>query len=1045
MKTTLTYSASATVMMAALVLVAAAHAQSAPAPGDETVKLEAFTVTGSNIKRLEMEKALPVSIIDRDVIEARDAQTPVDLLTALPQVVNVPLNETSTLGAGARGDNSSVSLRGLSTGNTLVLLNGRRLAPHPISQAESSVPSLSVNVGQLPNRGLDRLELLRDGASSIYGSDAVAGVVNYIMRADYRGTEITARYGLAEEGAGQEWRGTLLFGKDFDGGKARLVTTFDVYHRAAIFLRDRSFSKDADLTNRAPAPWNDTANSTQFFNRSSLGVYGNYTVGTLAANGTFTGTRPAGVPASMASTTGAVFFVPTAAGGVAFKTTTPVRTGVERDYYYNLNSEQVIQPESTRRTWYGSGEFDLTPSLTAFANLNYYRAISTTYRDTDGYSSTADTQIVVPATNPWNPFGTRYFSPTGAANPDGTPRLTGTPSAVRLLSKRFPEFGSKAGDVDSEVYRAVLGLRGKLLGSWTWEAATLYSAAHTTDTEHPTTRESLLINAIEQADPTKAFNPFGYNFAVQNGTVVITTPYTNPASVTGPFLQSFVRDGKTSIGSFDFRATGDIYTLWGGNAISAAAGGEWRRETYDDTRPPYAGLNPPGSGLDPSDNDFLALSPNSDTHAARRVEAAYAEIVVPLIGRKVQWPLVRSFEVNFSERVEHYSDFGTARKPKVGASWRVAPSLLARASYNEGFRAPNLAQLFTGQLIRSTASTDTYRSNVTGLPSDASTLRQVRRGGNESLKPEQARGKSAGVVVEIPWVKGLSFSADYWEITQLGIIDQNTPIPDDLDALNSATQAALARGTPIAQVDLGSGTDKYQGSPNVLRLPVTQQDRDLFAAYNATRSPGNQRAVVGAIRYTSETYFNKTRQFVNGFDYGLTYRLPATEWGRFALATEWSRYNNFYLYPTPGAPRDNRLWENGAAKWRGNVNLTWRRVAWAAGLSAYYIGSYQDTGATTTATTYENLGRPGYVSQVFDTGAVRYRYISRDALSYNAYLAYDLRGSSRWWSDTTVRFGVVNLFNLEPPLSSNARGYDPTVYNTLARGRTYSLQITKKF
>lgn len=1026
------------------IATAQSTAQTAPA-NEEAVKLEAFTVTGSNIKRLETEKSLPVSIIDRDALDVRDAQTPVDLLSSLPQVVSVPLNETSTLGAGARGDNSSISLRGLSTGNSLILLNGRRLAPHPISQAESSVPSLSVNVAQMPNRGLDRLELLRDGASSIYGSDAVAGVVNYIMLSDYRGTELTARYGIAEEGSGREWRGTVLFGKDFDGGKARFVTTFDVYHRDAVFLRDRDFSADADLTSRAPAPWNDTANSTQFFSRSSLSAYGSFTVGTLAANGTFSGTRPTGVPATLASATGAVFFVPNASGGASFKTTTPLRTGAERDYYYNLNSEQVIQPESTRYSWYGSGELDITPRLTAFTNLNYYRARSTTYRDTDGYSSTADKLIIVPATNPWNPFGTRFWSPTGAPNADNTPRLTGTPSPVQLLSKRFMGFGSRQGDVDSQVYRGVFGVRGKIADSWTWEAAGLYSAAHTSDIEHPTTRESLLIDAINQTDPAKAFNPFGYNFAVQNGTVAITTPFVNPASITAPIQQDFRRDGYTSIGSFDFRATGNVARIWGGNYISAAGGGEWRRETYDDKRPAFAGLNPPDSGLDPTDNDFIALSPNADTHAARRLWAGYLETVVPLVGRQWQLPLVQSFEINASGRIENYSDFGTARKPKVGATWRLASALLLRASYNEGFRAPNLAQLFTGELIRSTASTDTYRSPVTALPTDASTLRQVRRGGNLSLKPEQARGKSAGVVVEVPWVKGLSFSVDYWEINQLGVIDQTTPIPDDLDALTVATQAALARGTPINQVDLGSGTANYQGSANVVRLPVTQQDRDLFAAYNATRAPGNQRAVVGAIRYTSESYYNRSRQFVNGFDYNLTYRFPQSNLGRFAFTTEWSRYNSFYSYPTAGAARDNRLWENGAAKWRGNGILTWRRNSWGAGFGAYYIGSYQDTGATTTAATYTTLGGPSYISRVFDTGAVRYRYIVHDSISYNANVNYAFQARREsWLANTSVRVGVVNLFDAIPPLSSAQRGYDGTIYNTLARGRTYSLQITKK-
>lgn len=115
-----------------------------------------------------------------------------------PQVTGLPGNESATLGATARGDNASISLRGIPSSNTLMLLNGRRLVPHPISQSEAGVPTLSTNVNQLPNRGLSRVEILRDGASSVYGTDAVAGVVNYTTNKNFRGTELAFRYGQNE-------------------------------------------------------------------------------------------------------------------------------------------------------------------------------------------------------------------------------------------------------------------------------------------------------------------------------------------------------------------------------------------------------------------------------------------------------------------------------------------------------------------------------------------------------------------------------------------------------------------------------------------------------------------------------------------------------------------------------------------------------------------------------------------------------------------------------------------------------------------------------
>ena len=134
-----------------------------------------------------------MTVIDAGAIEVRDAAQPSDLITAMPQVTGLPGNETATLGATARGDNASVSLRGIASSNTLILLNGRRLVPHAISQGEAGVPTLSTNINQLPNRGLERVEVLRDGASSVYGTDAVAGVVNYVMQRSFRGTELSLR------------------------------------------------------------------------------------------------------------------------------------------------------------------------------------------------------------------------------------------------------------------------------------------------------------------------------------------------------------------------------------------------------------------------------------------------------------------------------------------------------------------------------------------------------------------------------------------------------------------------------------------------------------------------------------------------------------------------------------------------------------------------------------------------------------------------------------------------------------------------------------
>ena len=1053
---------------AAFLLAGLVRAQTAPpasgaaVKNDAPVKLGVVSVTGSNLKRLDQEKTLPVSILTAADLDIRNASQPSDLLTALPEITGLPNNETATLGATARGDNASLSLRGLASSDTLLLLDGRRLAPHPISQLEGSAPALTPNVNQLPNRGIDRIEVLRDGASSVYGADAVAGVVNYFMAKNFRGTELQTSFGETRYRDGAEFRTTLTHGRDFAGGRGRALLVADFSNRQAMFARDRPFAADADHSALAPAPWNSATVVTGGFNgRSATSDYGSFSTGSTTATDafgnvtSFKGAPPAGVPASLVASSGQFFLVPLGGGAVGFQATTPSRAGVTHDYYWNNNSSRVIQPQSTRLNVFASGEYDLTDRLTAFTELSLYQARSVTYREPDGISASTDGNLIVPVGNPYNPFGSRFWSPTGAPNADGTPRLTGTPSAVLITNKRLSDLPTRTDFVTDSVYRGVAGLRGKLSGSWTWEAALLWSAARDIEYEAGTTRKSLLVAALNQTDPAKAFNPFTRSFAVQNGALVVTGPFANPDSVTSTFRSPYVRNGLTKLGSGDFHAAGDVLPLWGGNTIGAAFGGEFRYEGFDDYRPPYTGLNPASSGLDPTSDDFLGFSPNADTHANRHVAAAHAETVVPLVGRDFTLPLVRALELSASARYESYTDFGDTTKPKYGAAWRPASWLMVRGSYNEGFHAPNLAQVFTGTLIRTQPNvTDSYRSAVTGLPTDGSSNRRSVASGNRDLKPENSAGRSAGLVIEVPRVKGLSLSVDYWEIRQRNVITGPTAqeaVNSDAAALQAATQAALTAGQSLTSIDLGSATGSYKGDPAVIRLAVTQADRDFFAAYNAKQIPGNQVAVVGAIDTIRLSFFNRAQQFVNGFDFGLNYRTPQSPLGSFTFDTAWTLLNSFFAYNTAGALRTELRETNSFSvggvdpRWRGTTTLSWKRQQWGAGLGCYYIGRYTDSNATTTAATYASLGAPAYIQPVFTGGAYSYRYVVHDSKSYNAFVSYRISAQNRWLNQTSVRVGVNNLFDARPPLSADSRGYDPAAYNVMARGLTWSAQLTKKF
>ena len=1055
---------SLTVATVLAVTAATLSAQTAPAPSaavrDEAVKLEAVTVTGSNIKRIETERALPMTTVKAEQLEIYDPGQPSDLLAMLPMAAGLPGNEAALATQNARGDNANISFRGLASGNTLILLNGRRIAPHPISWNENGIPALSVNVNQLPNRGIERVDVLRDGASSIYGADAVAGVVNYVMHRRFRGTELSLRGGTTEYGDGTEYRASLTHGLDFANKKGRLTFTADWYDREGTFLRDRPFAADGDQVARAPAPWN-VYTDTSFFKRTTTSAYGQFNTVVSPGRdqyGAFlvTNQRPAGIPTTFFTTTGGFFLMPTTSSGqpgIASAAPARAATGPGKEYYWNLNDARSLQPQSTRKNVFLGGEYDLRPRLTAFADFNYYSARSIIDRDPDIYQSSVNGSLFIPTTNPYNPFGDRFWSPTGAANSDGTPRLTGTPSAVNVVNHRFWDFGSRIDTVTNSAYRGLLGLRGKFGATWSWESAVMHAEGRANENE-PIQRTSLTQAAALLTDPARALNAFGRSYAVQGGALVDTGPFRNAPSVKQSTYGVFERDGMTRLRSIDFNASGEIWSLWGGNKISLALGGEVRREDFSDVRAAFAGLNPAGSGLDPTRSDVVSASSVPDTFAHRDAYSGYAEVLLPLAGRNFTLPLVQSFELSAAARTEHYSDFGHTLSPKFGLTWKPVDWIMVRASHSKGFRPPSLPALYRGSFIGTALnSQDTYRSTVTQLLTDQGLNRINRVEGNPKLQPEKSNGISSGLVIDVPGVRGLSLTVDYYEIRHRDILGSSGSINDDRDALVAATQAALAAGQSINAIDLGAGTGRYQGDGSVVRLPVTQEDRTFFAAYNATRAPSAQRAAVGSIDFLRTTYFNKAEQFVNGFDFGLNYRFRPLSLGTFTFETNGTKLNSFFIYTTRGAVRTELMETNLAAtsgaspKWRGNVQLNWRRDQWSAGLGMFYTGSFTLSGVTTSRATYEALGSPASIKPVFTNGSTLYRMVHRDTQTYNAFLSYRLRKSDTrsWLRDTSVRVGVNNLFNAEPPLSDDNNTYESALFNTMAKGRMYSLTLTKTF
>ena len=1013
-----------------------------------TVTLDVFTVTGSNIRRTDVETTLPVTVIDSKDLEARGGTTFVEMLEYIPQLTAIPeLGESQALTGQARGDLATVALRGLSSGNTLVLINGRRLAPFPVASAESQTPALITNANQIPTAAIERVEVLRDGASAIYGSDATAGVINTILKRNYNGLEFNVRYGQSEGSTLKETKFTASFGRRFNSDKTSLSLIYDYFDRTPLLARDREYAKSADLRPLAPFPWNGTVtNENDFDNRSTQTEFGSFRRGTVGAGFVVSNpsARPTQVTATQVNTNGSFFMVPSGTGSPALQAAQPSRllTNPANDYYFDINPYRFMIPATKRHNLYSVVEHKLSDRLTVFGEVAYYKSQTKLTRDPAAINSTADNFLVATADNYYNPFGSRFFSPSGAPNADGSARLVGTPSDVIILDLRRPESGARLSKVDSDATRLVAGARGKFTDNWSWDSSFLYARNTTHDEEGRNYRESKVREALARTG-TNAFNPFPTTFRVQNGALIVGPAYTNPASVMDPLLDAWIREGESSLTTFDAKVAGQLFNLPGGR-ISVAGGGEWRHDTYDFTLAPFAGRNPAGTPVGGNfspisgDNDFVAISPSDDTHAKRDVYSGFAELNIPLLGAKQNIPLVRSLSIDLAVRHEKYSDFGSATKPKGGLNYRMNRWLALRGSYNEGFRAPNIAQLFSGALQRTNVgSNDPYRGPVTALISDTSAAIKNLRTGNDKLKPEETESRTYGIVVEVPYVKGLSFTVDYYKIKQtdaIGIIDFNAQLFIDRVLLVAETGRQVAAGTPINNVDLAG-----KGNSNVTRFAVTQDDRDRFAAFNAMAVAANQRGVIGAISFVNAEYVNAAARNIEGFDIGAEYRTPQFQIGRFILKTDATYTKKFEVQNSAGQAFSNQRWRDGLPLWRGNATVRWEKDNLSLGVLGRFVGTFQNTSA---------------VNDQAAAGNYTADYISSDRfLIVDSWWTFNAFGSYRFEKEstvlggalrsTTLRLGVNNVLGEDPPLADSQYGFNQSLHN--ARGRSWYVDVTKRF
>ena len=668
-------------------------------------------ITGSSIKRTDSETALPVTVITRDQIEKSGAVSVEDVLHRV--TASSAAFSDSSQGVGYATSNAN--LRGLGANSTLVLLNGRRLSNHPFGNVGGTV---AVDLNSIPFAALDRIEVLRDGASAVYGTDAVGGVINFITRRDYTGGELSLRYGDTEaQIGGRETGASLAVG--FGDDRFNLLLTAHV----AKSTRIRAVDQGLYLRGVQEVPGSDPPTSGRAF-PGRLVDYG-LSPGAYISDGSFKDAK--------------------------FSPCDPVNTIVQKAADPSPNGKDIKRcrfiypatldnlPDSEKGDLFGRLSYNLSAEHQLYAEASYARnhsigRIAPVPIDSSAGHVNAVTgeypHFAFPVSSAY--FPTALLTSLGFAAPFDT--IAGMPGMTEVALRALP-VGNRINDNTNDQVRLVGGMRGVLAG-WDYDTGLTYSRAGGSLQYRGYVNEPRFLAALA----TGKINPFGPNDAA--GSALLNTT----------LMEGAMRQSTSTTTSIDGKASRDLMPM-GGGQMALAVGFDARREEAND-RPVNdeyrQGLHIGGEGTVPQ------------TKAARTVLAVFTELNLPI---------AKGLEASLAARYDHYSDFGSSVNPRATLRWQPAKAVLVRAAAGTGFRAPSLWDVNSPPAFTNTANSLVDPDCPAGFAGDprCETQFNVRNSSTPGLKPEKSRQVSAGIVLEP--MKDLSASLDYWEISKSNQID----------------------------------------------------------------------------------------------------------------------------------------------------------------------------------------------------------------------------------------------------------------------------------
>ena len=886
------------------------------------VRMEKVIITGSSIKRIESEGALPLQIITKEDIDRAGITSAEQLMETISANASGAHNLASQQGfvtsfaPGRQFNNgqSAANLRGLGSGSTLVLLNGRRISTHGLA-------GKSVDLNSIPLAAVVRVEILKDGASAIYGTDAIGGVINFILRTDYEGAELSAFSDITQHGGGNIYRASVLAGTGSmakDGYNLMGSLTYDKNERLRSI--DRDFARNGFQPDRGLSP--DTTGTPFATLRTGSGT-------ALPSAFRVTGNSTLFTRVNVLSLQGKCDSIP---GMSQYQAALWGNPSNAVSCAYDYGRDTILQQPVERLNYVGRANFRINPNHSAFVEVVG--------------SSTKSTQEFVASQ-----FTLDTFYPAGGPYYLDLSPFISTFDRTKPLRLRWRclECGPRTQETQVDAVRILAGLEGVIAG-WDYKLG-ISGAGSKADTT--LVNGYVFTSAFNTAMLTGKINPFLLPGQSQTAEALalIDSTRANGSKLFG---------GETTLRQIDGTISRELFALPGG-PLAAAAGFDFRRESYRFR---------PDAGVSTAEIKDAGGDPALDK-ATRDIKAFFAELSVPVI---------KQLEVQLAVRRDDYSNIGSTTNPKIAIRFQPLRSLVFRGSAGKGFHAPDYPQLYTGQTegLLNNATLDPACPQILVAQNACVDKWNTLSGGNPNLKPETSRQWSAGfVAAPVDW---FTATVDYWSIKRKDLI-------------------------------------------------VSLDPRDVLANYDVLGS-NVIRDANGVIKDITGGFINAAGDETKGVDIGLNFngRYGAARWTASMDGTYLDSYKARLLANQPfteyAGQFGNGSFTDVYVRWKHYANFTWTQGAWSTTFAQRYTRGYKDELPLGTVP-------PGFDPYV------------------KSYTLYNISTTYTGFKNTSLTFGIKNLFDTKPPFSAHnvddvgGTGWDARVADP--RGRSFIARAAYKF